>query len=141
MSATAAPIEAASRVARSRTSAARSGSARSTRRAPRAAPAAGRGEPGVEDERARHVDQVLDHGVGGHDRAALAAERLRQGHGADHVGRPGKAGLVHQAAPARAADAEAVRLVDDQQRAVLRGRPRAGRPAAPDRRRRRRPNR
>ena len=89
----------ANRLARLRTSAARSGSAadRSApgRRQPRAGPA------GVEDERPRDVDQVFDHGVSGHDRAALAAERLRQGHCADDVGRAGKAGLVHQAAPAR----------------------------------------
>ena len=115
----AAPIEAASRVARSRTSAARSGSARSTRSAPRAAPAAGGASPVSKmNVRATSI-KVLDHGVGGHDRAALASQRLRQRHGADHVGRAGKARLVDQAAPAGAADAEAVRLVDDQQRAVL----------------------
>ena len=50
--------------------------------------------------------------------AALAAQRLGQRRGHHHVGRTGQADLVQQPAPAAPAHAEAVRLVDDQQRAV-----------------------
>ena len=60
---------------------------------------AGRGgrEAGVEDERPGGVDQVLDERGGAEHRAALGAERLRQGRGDHHVaaarrGRPRRPG-------------------------------------------------
>ena len=98
----------------------------------------GRGEPGVVDERARPVDQVLAHRRDAEHGAALGAERLRQGGGRDDVGTPAEAGVGQQPAPAAPGDPEGVRLVGDEHGAVA---PRTPRPAPRPVRRRRAPSR
>ena len=80
-----------------------------------------RGQPGVVDERAGGVDQVLAHLGGGEHRTALRRERLRQGGGDDDVLGLGLTGRGDEPAPARADHAQGVRLVDDEDRAGLGG--------------------
>uniref|UniRef100_V5XJQ0 Uncharacterized protein n=1 Tax=Mycolicibacterium neoaurum VKM Ac-1815D TaxID=700508 RepID=V5XJQ0_MYCNE len=77
----------------------------------------GRGQPGVEDEGARGVDEVGPHGGRAEHRAALTAERLGQRRGHHHIRRAGQPDFVQQTLPARTAHPETVRLIDHQQRA------------------------
>ena len=66
------------------------------------------------------TDEVLDHGGRAEHRAALGAQRLGERGGDDHVVEPGEAELADQSVAARPGHAEAVRLVDDEHRAVRR---------------------
>ncbi len=99
------------------------GCSRSTSSAASAPGRRGGREAGVEDERPGPVDQVLDDGGGAEHRAALGAERLGQGRGHHDVVLAGQAEVGDQAAPAGAGHAQAVRLVDHQQRVVRRADP------------------
>ena len=88
----------------------------------------GRSEPGVEDEAAGGVDEVLAHRGRCEHGPALRAERLAQRHRHDEVGRADESQLGHEAPPPTR-DPDAVGLVDDEQGVVARRTPRRGRPA------------
>ncbi|GAA2724121.1 hypothetical protein GCM10010315_53080 [Streptomyces luteosporeus] len=89
------------------------------RKARQGRPGRGRGQAGVEDEGAGGADQVGDDARRAEHRPALAAERLRQRHGRHDSGRARQAGGRHGPAAAVAEHAQAVRVVDQQGRAVL----------------------
>ena len=82
-------------------------------------PGRGRREPGVVDEGARGVDEVLADDGGGEDRTALCRKGLREGARDDDVLGERVGGRGDEAAAARADDPEGVRLVDDEDRPHL----------------------
>ncbi len=79
---------------------------------------AGRGESGVENERAGGVDQMRTDRCRAEHRSTLAAQGLGQRHGGHHIRLAGQSDVRERSPAARADDAETVRVVDEQQRAV-----------------------
>ncbi len=71
-------------------------------------------EPGVEDERPRRVDEMIDHCPARQHRTALRPQRLRQRRGQHHVRRTREARRSCCPGPAGAEHAQRVGLVDHQ---------------------------
>jgi hypothetical protein len=91
-------------------------SAKNVQRRQRRADACRR-QTGIEDERARAVHQVRHDSGRSENGAALAAQRLGQGHRRDHVVGSGQPLRSQQSTAARSAHAKRVRLVHHQHRA------------------------
>ena len=112
------PASSASRNALRRTAVGSCGSAARIPSAPEGRAGTGGRERRVEDERSCGTDEVVDDFGRGNDSTALAAERLRQRHGANDVGFCAETGCAGDALAAFTDDPEGVCFVDDEERAV-----------------------